>query len=797
MTTLDVELEVGRNTGGSYPVVARVGGEVATAQLLVAAMEFDSQLAVAWSAVPASSSLVDTAEDSAAPNENGQHMRGLGRQLFEALIVDDVRDLYVASRERATEQGCTMRLVLRVLPVELGRFPWEFLFDPERQDYLGLSLSLVRHPEVLAPRQPLQAPAPLRILGMVIDSGDQDAAAVDEQRQRVGAELAGWEREGLVELGWVAGPTSGDLEEALDRGQWQVLHVVDRGGSDEIVDERTPALFRNRTHLIASDDVSRLLADHHTLRLVVLDSCGPGSGGVGDGFADAAGVLVRRGIPAVVAMQFELTDSAAIRFAQTLYHSVATCQPVDIGVLRGRRALRLAQKDSLEWGAPVLYLRAPGGHIFSAAAPPPGPDGDEASTREPETLHEQALDAFWAEQWDQAIALLEKVLALRSDYPDAAAKLAQARHEQDLVTRYAEARAAVDAGDWEQAVEGFAMVAAADHANLDVRDRLEDARRNLASAQLALAREETSGPTSPASPRPAARPLAGQIVHARKEVNAVAFSPDGRWLATASSKNVAQVWDATTGQELLTVGSKAWRRNMEGVVFSPDGRWLATASDDCTARIWDATSGEVLLTVTHVGQLWGLAFSPDGHRLATASDDCTARIWDATSGDELLTVTHDNWVRGVAFSPDGRWLATAGVDRTARVWDAAEGKEFARVEHDSVVWGVAFSPDGRWRATASQDCTARVWDAADGAELVEVTHNSVVSGVAFSPDGRWLATASQDRTARIWDTTTGQEIAAIIHADQVWAVAFSPDGCRLVTGSADKTARIWELYERE
>lgn len=135
MTTLDVELEVGRNTGGSYPVVARAGGEVATAHLPVAAVELDSQLAVARSAVSASSPLVaNTVEDPAAPTENGQYMRDLGRQLFEALIVDDVRDLYVANRERATEQGSTMRLVLRALPVELGRLPWEFLFDPERQD---------------------------------------------------------------------------------------------------------------------------------------------------------------------------------------------------------------------------------------------------------------------------------------------------------------------------------------------------------------------------------------------------------------------------------------------------------------------------------------------------------------------------------------------------------------------------------------------------------------------------------------------------------------------------------------
>ncbi|MGH3798225.1 MAG: CHAT domain-containing protein [Pseudonocardiaceae bacterium] len=808
MTTLDLELEVGRGTGGGYPLVARApGGEVAvTMRLPLTFAELDHELAVVQDEV-----LSSWVARRRAATDDEQPARMLGRQLFDALIAGEVRDLYTASRERARAQNSALRLVVRVRPAELARLPWEFLFDSDQQDYLGVSLPLVHYPEVLAPRQPLRVAAPLRILGMVARPGGQPAPDVDEEQQRLRAALAGPLREGLVELGWVAGPTYGDLEEALNQGPWHAFHFVDHGRHGQVADERAVAATPegDRARPVGAGDVSGLLADHHTLRLVVLSArdtgCDTERGGGPDAFAGTAGALVRRGVPAVVAMQFAITDPAAILFAQTFYDSVAKLLPVDTGVTRARQAMRLANEDTLEWGTPALYLRTPDGRIFTSATPPSDqaesqpldPAENQPSTPEVESLYDEALAAFWTEQWDQAVALLHKVLAHRPGHPDATAKLEQARREQDLATRYAQTRGALDTGDWEQAIAGFALLADLNPGYLDVRDLLEDARRRQEDAALAAQAQELQDPASalPDVPRIARHPRAGQILHTRKEVSAVAFSPDGCRLATAGSKNVAQVWDATDGHELLSVGSKAWRRGMEGVVFSPDGHWLATASDDGTARIWDATSGEELLQVTHDGQVWGLAFSPDGRWLATAGDDGTARIWEATGGAELLNIPHDNWVRGLAFSPDGCWLATGGVDRTARVWDAVSGREFAKVTHDSVVWGVAFSPNGRWLATASDDGTARIWDAALGEELLEVRHDSGVLRVAFSPDGAWLATASQDGTARVWDLATEQELAVVAHADQVWGLVFSPDGRRLATGSSDKTARIWVLIE--
>jgi len=162
------------------------------------------------------------------------------------------------------------------------------------------------------------------------------------------------------------------------------------------------------------------------------------------------------------------------------------------------------------------------------------------------------------------------------------------------------------------------------------------------------------------------------------------------------------------------------------VSFSPDGKYVVSASLDHTARVWEAATGKEIARMTHDDTVYSAAFSPDGRYVVSASLDHTARVWEAVTGKEIARMTHDSKVYLVAFSPDGKYVVSGSSDKTARVWVAATGKEIARMTHDGLVYPVVFSPDGRYVVSGSYDHTARVWVAATGTEVARITHDSDV-----------------------------------------------------------------------
>jgi WD40 repeat protein len=375
-------------------------------------------------------------------------------------------------------------------------------------------------------------------------------------------------------------------------------------------------------------------------------------------------------------------------------------------------------------------------------------------------------------------------------------------------------------------------------------------------------------------------------------VTSLAFSPSDRRLLTGSHDGTARIWDlndvshgpvhtlevARPGQPGVANPPRRYNTRVYGVAYSPDGKRVATCGEDMIVHVWDAITGAELATFSgHKSAVWGIAFSPNGKHLASASSDRTARVWDLDGGKEPLVVAaHNDAVFSVAFQgEDGRLLWTASSDRAIRLWDATqrtvvrtlggqatgvsalsvspdgnsvavarnnmttfvhagtrayEPRELAdswldfwlpaqhylgalgtlcpKRGHTKVVVSIAFSPDGTRVATGSWDRTTKIWEVETGRLLGTCVgdsgHKGAVTAVAFSFDGEYLATGSQDKAVKLWNGKTGDHRFDLLegregkekapHTNTVNALAFSPDGMHLATGSQDQTIKIWDMF---
>ena len=341
----------------------------------------------------------------------------------------------------------------------------------------------------------------------------------------------------------------------------------------------------------------------------------------------------------------------------------------------------------------------------------------------------------------------------------------------------------------------------------------------------------------------ALRPLEFTLTGHSDMATTVAFSPNGKLLASGSQDHTAQIWDANTGK-VLHVLSPDPSEGVIAVSFSPDGNRLATAGNGQglkhqTLRIWDVSTGRelsavpangwIIAAVYHPKQpivataevslvnnalistihLWdatdasagvraikqwnvsaqvkALAFSIGGGALAAACADGIVRVWALSDPrKESLTLKgHTDQVMGIAFGPDGQTLASAGMDRTVRIWNPkGENRHTILTGHTNTVFAIAYDSAGRM-VSASADARVKVWDPDSGRELLNFAgHTRPVEGVAFTTDGKRAASASWDHTVKVWDAES--------HRDGITSVAYNFDSSQLATASRDKTVKLWD-----
>jgi WD40 repeat protein len=280
-------------------------------------------------------------------------------------------------------------------------------------------------------------------------------------------------------------------------------------------------------------------------------------------------------------------------------------------------------------------------------------------------------------------------------------------------------------------------------------------------------------------------------------VGSVAFSRDGKTLATASGDKTVRLWDVATSKETAVLTGHT--DCVTCIAYSPGGRTLASGSFDGTVRIWDVKRARELRAIKAGKEaVLAVVFHPEDSLMALGGFRGTIH-WCGSDGRILRgTESHKTWVNGLAFALNGN-LASASSDGTVKIWDALAGRELLElIGGAGEVRQIAFSPDGNMVAAGNRYGTARVFRSDDGKELITLRGlGGDVWSVAFSPDGKTLAATSGDwlkpGQVKLYDTTTWRERAALKHTGEILGVAFAPDGKRLAAGSWDKRVRIWRL----
>ena len=393
-------------------------------------------------------------------------IKNFGTRLFRTVFNDDVYACYLRSIDSVRYQNKGLRIRLRINVPEFHDLPWEYLYNPQFDQFLALSKDtpIIRYIELPYTTQALPIKTPMKILVMISSPEGFPPLDVEEEWKRLNGALQPLIDRNQVILERLESPTLSALQQQLRRDRVHIFHFIGHGKYFEHQQDGLLLLEdeNHRGRPTSGQHLGAILHDHHTLRLVVLNACEGARTSAEDPYTGVAQTLVRQGIPAVLAMQFEIFENAAITLAQEFYSAIADGYPVDAALSEARKAI-FASNNDVEWGTPVLFMRIPNGVLFRPETPAEKTArikaerlaaekaAREEAKRQAEEkkaqaqrisqlnqMYDQATNQIAQQDWSAAVYFLLQIQDIEPDFRDVAALLEQAEAEQERADKVAE-----------------------------------------------------------------------------------------------------------------------------------------------------------------------------------------------------------------------------------------------------------------------------------------------------------------------------------------------------------------------
>lgn len=716
-----------------------------------------------------------------------QKMRTFGQLLFDSTISGEVRDRLRESLGQVKRNGKGLRIRLRIANIpELSNLPWEFMYDASQSRYLALSIEtpLVRYLDIARDIQPLTIRPPLRILAMISSPRDLPTLNVQKEWDNLRESVSRLENRGLVSLTKLEQPTLQALQRQLRRGEYHIFHFIGHGVfSKQYQDGQL--LFEDEMrggNRVSGHDLGILLHDHPYLRLAVLNACEGARTSLEDQFSGTAQSLMLQGLPAVIAMQFRITDIAAITLAREFYAALADGYPVDAALTEARKAIKTHGND-LEWGTPVLYMRAPNGQIFDVTNLPLKPAAPEKPQQmiEPnqlarvESLYTEALEAFYLENWSQAYQKLQEVVDLQPDFEDAATKLGTAKQKLHLSTLTEQASAAEVSANWDKAIEYLEQLVKEDPNFENGTSRLAKARRQKQLSDLyAEAQRLTQAGKWQA------------VLNVFTEIHGI----DPRYPDVNEIRNKAEQQlkiikreaelESNYNSALRAIDAAEWRKAIKLLRYV---RGLQTGYRE-TERLLQRAETELERTI-QARRLNREKFTQYLQNIKPKQ-----RLYYGLSVVVVVVAiiitawwfTHPVSMPFVSSLPFHFTSDRSGKNEIYRIGSNGESIQVTNSPGNSTSWGAVFSPDGKLYFTSDRSGKYEIYRIDSNGETVRVTDSSGNSsswGPAFSKDGKMYFTSDRSGNAEIYRIeTTGKtaQVTSSPRSASSWSPTFSNDG---------------------